>query len=166
MNQIDNLLKEKPAATKAVVAFLIDGDNVLLGLRKKVSNGLGELLISGIGGKLDPGETNEDALIREIEEEIEVEILEFEDYGRIQFFWPNKPKWNQDVRIYIVTKWDGIPVETEPIKPMWYKRDELPYKEMWVDNEYWLPLVLSGDKIDAVFLYEGDRVTEHHIKKL
>ncbi|GIW62871.1 MAG: hypothetical protein KatS3mg090_0697 [Patescibacteria group bacterium] len=39
--------------TLAVVGYLVKKDEVFLGIRKKVSLGLGKNLISGIGGKLE-----------------------------------------------------------------------------------------------------------------
>ncbi|MBL8031486.1 MAG: hypothetical protein JNK33_04140, partial [Candidatus Doudnabacteria bacterium] len=50
MANIDELLPAGVTAIPAVVGFLLRGTQVLLGRRKKVSLGLGENLIGGIGG--------------------------------------------------------------------------------------------------------------------
>jgi len=38
----------------------------------------------------------------------------------------------------------------------------IPWGRMWEDNQYWLPKVLSGQQIDAIFLYRDDyKVVEY-----
>src|SRR5690242_6062547 len=101
----------------SVVGFLISGDQILLGLRKKVSLGLGANLISGIGGKVGDtediaDETHEEALIREFAEEIDVRVENYHKVGRVRFIFPAKPKWQQDVTIYVIDEWTGEPQET------------------------------------------------------
>jgi 8-oxo-dGTP pyrophosphatase MutT (NUDIX family) len=142
----------------------MDGSRVCLGVRKKVSSGLGENLIAGIGGKVGDSlefqyESSDDAMDREAGEEIGIKVLEKREMGRVRFVFSHKPpdsKWNQDVSIYSIMKWEGVPSETESIKPMWFDVDAIPWERMWADNEYWLPKVLSGQRVDAVFLFSGD----------
>jgi len=159
MTEIDRYLETEPTLTRAVVCFLELEDKVLLGLRKKVSFGLGENLIAGIGGKVgdkpeNKNETNREGLIREVKEEIGVKIKEFKDMGRVRFLFPNKPKWDQDVKVYLVSKWEGEPQKTEEIVPQWYKKDQLPKKQMWDDNLLWVPKVLKGERVNATFIYD------------
>jgi len=153
--------------TPAVVCYLTDGSKVLLGLRKRVSFGLGENLISGIGGKVGDkpeyrNETPLEALRREVLEEIGVTIGNTTERGKVRFIFPHKPKWNQEVTVYVVETWVGDPFETEDIKPMWFDADALPKDRMWDDNSYWIPAVLSGECVDGVFLFdENNKVKEY-----
>lgn len=156
MQTIESYLTTNTKFTKAVVAFLLKEHEVLLGYRKQVSNKLGEHLISGIGGKLEAGETEVKALIRELQEEIQVTVTDFRKVGRVRFLFPYKPAWQQDVAIFLVDNWEGSPAETEVIKPSWHLQDQLPLQQMWADNRYWLPKVLSGEKIDAIYLYNHE----------
>ena len=158
-------LTEKPKFTKAVVCFLLDGNKVLLGQRKKVSNDLGLNIVAGIGGKLEAGESSEYALVREVQEEIGVRLLNYQQVGRVKFIVPHKPLWNQDVAIFTADEWEGQPVETEAMLPKWYKTNELPIKQMWQDNLVWLPQILVGKKIEGVFLLgEEAKVIEYELK--
>ena len=58
----------KPLRPRTVV-FLLRGTEVLLGLKKK---GFGENYLVGIGGKVEDGETIEEAAKREVAEEVHV----------------------------------------------------------------------------------------------
>lgn len=157
--------------TPAVVGYLRDDGRVCLGVRKKVSLGLGKNLIAGIGGKVGDevaDETPEEAMNREADEEIRVKILEKQWMGRVRFIFANKPpdsKWNQDVRVYSVTKWEGTPNETESTKPVWFATSAIPWEQMWEDNEHWLPKVLAGQSVNAIFLFvEDNKIGEYRFE--
>ena len=163
MAEIDRYI-EQTKFTSAVVGYLRGGSRVLLGERVKVSSGLGQNLIAGIGGKVGDSEeikseTPEQAMDREVDEEVKVKVLEKTRKGRVRFIFMHKApdsKWNQDVEIYEITKWEGEPTETESTKPVWFDEDEIPWEKMWEDNQHWLPLVLEGKTVDAIFLFSGD----------
>jgi 8-oxo-dGTP diphosphatase len=161
MSKLSDYLTEETTFTPAVVGYLVKEDKVLLGLRKKVSLGLGLNLIAGIGGKVGDdvqyaNETNDEALIREFNEEICVKPLEYKVTGRVRFIWVGRPQRNQDVTIYKITKWEGEPQETEAIKPSWFDIQSLPGEQMWKDNLIWVPQVLNDINVDAVFVYGED----------
>lgn len=150
-----------------VVCYFIRGDEVLLGLRKEVTNDLGLNLVSGIGGKVEPGEENVAAMVRESIEEIGEVVIgdqkqvvckptKWESRGNVNFLFPNKPKWNQTVDVYVVTEWEGDPVETRAIKPEWYPINNLPVDQMWADNAIWVPQVLAGGTVNASYMYADD----------
>lgn len=157
----------KSTFTPMVVGYIIKNDQVLLGLRKKVSWGLGENLVSGIGGKIGDvfgleNESNGEALIREFQEEIGVTPTKFEEMGVIKFIFPHKPKWNSLVYIYRILEWNGEPIETEVIKPEWYDKNKLPLEQMWDDNRLWVPQAINGEKINLEVIYGEDNKTVSH----
>lgn len=93
-----------------------------------------------------------------------------DDMGRVRLIFTHKPldsKWNQDVRIYAISGWEGTPTETESTKPEWFNKEEIPWDRMWEDNQHWLPKVLAGQRVDATFLFsEGNKVAEFRFDKV
>lgn len=162
MQTINDYLASKITFTPAVVGFLKQDNRVLLGLRKKVSLGLGHHIISGIGGKVGDSEeikheTYAQALIREFQEEIGVTPIQYTEMGRVRFIWPHNPNWRQDCKVYVIEQWQGEPIETEAIRPQWYPINNLPAQEMWEDNMFWVPEVLAVRKVDMIFVLGQDK---------
>lgn len=123
---------------------------------------------NGVGGKFDEGKGDKnilDAAIRETEEEIGVKVEDFKKVAELSFRFPYKNEWNQDVHVFLAQKWIGNPEESEEMAPKWFKATEIPYKEMWDDDKYWLPHVLAGKKIEADFIFkEGEIIDKHNVK--
>jgi len=134
---------------------LLRNDEICLAMKKR---GFGIGKWNGIGGKVKDGETIKEAAIRELYEEIGVDanIVDLENVGNIKFYFNEKPDWNQQMHVYFINKWQGEPIESEEMAPKWYKKDQIPYEAMWVDDPYWLPKVLSGKKIEAEFYFNKD----------
>jgi 8-oxo-dGTP diphosphatase len=136
-----------------IIGFLVDDNRVLLGQKKE---GMGEGNFIGIGGKPESGETSAQTLLREIEEEIQVIPLEYQEMGSVKFVFPHKPSWSQEIIPFLITKWNGIPVETDEIKPQWFDKNDLPLSQMWPDSKYWIPDLLKGSKISKIITYAND----------
>jgi mutator protein MutT len=115
--------------------------------------GFGQGRWNGVGGKLDAGETIEQALVRECQEEIGVTPLAYEKVAIHDFKFPDG-SGNQQVHTYFCGKWQSEPVETEEMAPQWYSIHEIPYDEMWQDDIIWLPQVLAGKKLLCEFTFD------------
>lgn len=146
-------------------AFLFRENKIVLGLKKR---GFGVGKWNGYGGKLMTGETAEDAVIREIEEESGIKVLKenLNHLGTIDFHFLDNPDWDQQAYIYRIDSWEGEPVETEEMNPKWYSVDALPYESMWIDDPYWLPYLLSGEHFTAEFHFdaEGKKIKKQVVK--
>jgi 8-oxo-dGTP pyrophosphatase MutT (NUDIX family) len=123
--------------------------------------------LCGVGGKPNPGEAIEKAAIRESEEEIGVTPINPLGVGVINFYFPHKPEWSQQVWVFKTTEWKGTPAETEEMKPKWFKQSEVPYEEMWWDDKIWMPKVFLGSKIRAGFMFDtNEKVVDHYLDEV
>ena len=148
------------------VCFLIQenpGTEILLGF-KKVRFGAGKY--AGFGGRVESGESIAAAAIRELEEETGVKVSKenLQLVGRLTFLFPAKPSWSQVVHVFLTTTWDGNPVESEEMIPIWFYVNEIPYEQMWQDAVHWLPHVLAGERIQAHITFREDNETVDEVE--
>ncbi len=136
------------------MCFLRRGDEILLAMKKR---GFGEGKWNGVGGKVQEGETVEQATVREAQEEIGVDIAEtdLEKVAEIDFRFPDKEGWDMYVHVFFVHTWSGDPVESEEMRPQWYKISDIPLDQMWADDKHWLKDALNGKRFKAVCSFSG-----------
>ena len=140
---------------QATLCFVLYDNRVLLGFKKR---GFGSSKYAGFGGKLEPGESPQEGVVREVWEECGVSISE-EDLmqkGELTFIFPFKPEWDMLVHVFSAKKWSGDPSETEEMKPRWFELSSLPYAQMWDDYKHWFPRILNGEVVKATFYFKED----------
>ena len=154
---------------KATLVFLIkkSGEQITeicLGLKKR---GFATGKWNGVGGKVEPSETIEQAAIRETGEEIGVIPKMLNKAGEFSFYWTHNPEWNQIVHVYYAEDWEGEPRETEEIMPGWFSPENLPWDKMWPDDKFWMPYFLSGTPIKATFTFnENSEIIDKDIAEI
>lgn len=131
------------------------GDEVLLAMKKR---GFGAGRWNGVGGKLDPGETIEQALVRECLEEIGCTPTSYHKIAEHDFMMDSDTDspWHMFVHTYMCDEWEGEPVETEEMAPRWFNISNIPYDDMWQDDRYWFPQALQGKLLRTVFTFDKD----------
>lgn len=149
-------------AARVSLCFLLrDGDSgpeVLLGLKR---TGFGTGKIVGIGGHVEPGESEAEAVVREVREETGVTVRQEDlaDAGVVQFVFPAKPAWDMHTRLFTARRWVGEPEESDEIMPEWFRTGTLPVDRMWQDADHWLPVVLEGGRVNVVVTLNSDNET-------
>ncbi len=142
--------------------FLRKDDQILLAMKKR---GFGANRYNGVGGKIEPDETIEQALIRECQEEINVTPIHFWQVAEHDFIQEESEKpWRMYVHVFFCDEWKGEPVETEEMAPEWVNITNIPYDTMWSDDHLWLPQVLEGHKVVGNFTFdEHDNLLTHQV---
>jgi len=142
----------KSVMRQSTLVFLIKDNQILLAMKKR---GFGVGKWNGVGGKPDGNEKIEITAIRETQEEIEVIPQNITQAATLDFFFQDNPDWDQQVLVYLAKEWAGTPTETEEMNPQWFDIDKLPFEDMWPDDKFWLPKVLSGKNIVAKFIFNN-----------
>jgi ADP-ribose pyrophosphatase YjhB (NUDIX family) len=144
---------------QTTLCYPIVNGNVLLAMKKR---GFGAGKWNGPGGKIEQGESVEDACRRETREEAGINVGVLEHRGVVEFVFENKPEWDNHCTIFVTTDVTGKPVETEEMRPQWYALENIPLAEMWEDDAVWLMDVLRGGVVNRRFHFsETGKMLRH-----
>ncbi|MEK7496744.1 MAG: 8-oxo-dGTP diphosphatase [Patescibacteria group bacterium] len=142
------------------LCIIQQNDKVLLGLKKR---GFGVGRWNGFGGKVNKDESIEQAAIRELDEEVGLHPLVLSKVGVMEFDFVDNPGI-MEAHIFKITKFSGLPQESEEMKPQWFDVNKIPYSEMWSSDIYWLPLLLADKKFKGEFLFDRASDAEYSAK--
>lgn len=149
---------------RRTLLLLKSDDQILLAMKKR---GFGAGKWNGVGGKIEAGESIESALVRECQEEIGVTPKNWRQVAELDFVQDAETAdpWHMYVHAYITNEWEGEPVESEEMMPKWFDIEDIPYGDMWDDDEFWLPQVLDDKKVYGEFTFdENDKLLTHDVR--
>ena len=148
------------------VCFIERDGKILLGKKKR---GFGTGRWNGFGGKMEPGEEVFESMKREAMEEFSLELTadRVQKVGELDFKVLDNSDWNEIfIHVYYGTC-DGEAIESEELLPGWFGKDKIPYDEMWVDDIYWIPMLLEGKKFKGSFiLTESNVLSEWKVEEV
>jgi 8-oxo-dGTP diphosphatase len=162
-------LEKEPTLTNTTLLFLIkksQGEitDICLAMKKR---GHGINKWNGTGGKVkEDKETIEEAVKRETQEEIDVDIStsKLKKVAELSFYFSKNPEANNLAHVYVIEDWEGEPEESEEMLPQWFTAKEIPFKNMWSDDIFWLPEVVKGNCVKAKFQFgENDEIQEKEV---
>ncbi|KAI5735453.1 hypothetical protein M8J77_018526 [Diaphorina citri] len=153
-----------PASRKVLTLVIIKkGFDILLGMKKR---GFGAGKWNGFGGKVEPGETILEGAKRELQEECHLKSDSLREVGLLEFEFKNDPVL-LETHVFTSDQFEGQPTETEEMRPQWFTVDSIPYDQMWLDDKYWLPLLIRGDRFKGYFLFEGqEKILKYDLNSL
>lgn len=135
---------------EATLCYIIDDEEVLLIEKRR---GLGSGLYNGPGGKIEPGETPREAIVREVAEEVHLEVFEPSKVGELMFIHDDEERLF--VHVFRSESYAGEPRASPEARPEWFHRSELPYDDMWEDDRLWLPHVIEERPFEGSFVFSG-----------
>jgi 8-oxo-dGTP diphosphatase len=137
----------------ATLMFIVQDGQILLIEKLR---GIGKGKINGPGGKIDPGETPEECVIRECQEELHITPKAPIKMGELWFAMSDM----EDIHchVFMAYEFDGVPTSTDEAIPAWTALDKIPWERMWEDDPYWLPHMLEGEKFLGKFVFEGESI--------
>jgi 8-oxo-dGTP diphosphatase len=143
---------------RAVLCFVLHDNQILLIHKKR---GLGAGKINGPGGRIEPGETALAAAIRETEEELGVTPIAPELRGELFFQFTDG--YSLHCGVFLAHQHHGTAIETEEAIPCWTPLEQIPYDQMWQDDQHWLPGLLAGQTFRARFVFDSETMLSQDI---
>ena len=144
----------------ATLCHIIHDDNLLL--QRKSAGLFGEGKWNGVGGKLKPGESPNEGVKREVVEETGLLISQLKLHGMLKFYFGKieRPGWL--VYVFSTRVFKGNLKSSEEGLLQWFAFDKIPYEQMWQDDEYWLPLLLTNRNFSGDFYFNDNGTTLHN----
>ena len=154
----------------ATLAYVRHDNEVLLLFRNKKENDFHEGKFVGIGGKLEPGETPLECVVREVKEEsgYSFSTNEIHFRGYIYFDEVSRNKANEDLPAFnwLVFIYSAFVSEKKHFVNLegdlqWFSIQNIPYDKMWAGDRIFTPRILeNNDIIEGKFLYKGKEIID------
>ncbi|CAH2307311.1 7,8-dihydro-8-oxoguanine triphosphatase [Pelobates cultripes] len=145
------------------LVLVVQPPRILLGMKKR---GFGVGLWNGFGGKVQTGETIEEAAKRELWEESGLTVKTLEKIGEIKFEFVGSTEL-LDVHVFRADNFTGEPTESDEMRPQWFDLEKIPFDGMWPDDIYWLPLLLQKKKFLGYFKFEDhDKILNYTLEEV
>jgi len=142
-------------AERAVVVYITDkAQGKILLIMKKT--GLGQGKVNAPGGRLEPGETPQQAAVRECQEEVAITPLALEKRMELHFQFTSGYALYGEA--FFADSWEGEARASSEADPFWCDLDNLPWDNMWEDDRYWLPQALEGKKLRGYYVFDEDKM--------
>ena len=144
---------------RCVLTYVMDGDNVLLILKKR---GLGDGYYNAQGGHVELEETSTEAAMRETKEETGLTVSDLKERGTLRFQF--KDGMRMVCYVFTTSVWEGDLKECDEAKPFWADKNNLDYDMMWKDDKLWLPLLLDGKEFEGWFVFDDREMLDAKVE--
>ena len=122
--------------------------------RIKKPNDIHEGKWNGLGGKFEAGETPEECVRREVQEEAGLVIQDPRLHGLLMF--PNFKGNDWYVFVFTATEFSGELIDSPEGHLEWIPDEKLMCLNLWESDHIFFPWIESGDFFSAKFGYAGD----------
>jgi len=139
----------------ATLCYVKHNGKTLMVHRNKKPNDIHEGKWNGLGGKFEAGETPEECIKREVEEEAGLVIQNPLLHGLLMF--PNFKGNDWYVFVFTAHEFDGEQLDSSPEGRLeWIDDDKLNSLNLWESDHIFLPWLTAGKFFSAKFEYDGD----------
>lgn len=138
-----------------------DGCYLMLHRTKKKNDGSFEKWL-GVGGKIEPGETPDECILRETKEETGLTLTTYSYRGKVNFY---SNQWEDEIMyLYTATEYTGEMIDCNEGNLEWVPLSEIMNLHLWEGDKIFLKLLME----DAPFFelevhYERDTLVDHKI---
>ena len=148
---------------ETVLAYIEKDESFLMLYRNKKKHDINANKWIGVGGHLEPGESKEQALYREIKEETGLDVIEYQYRGLIHF---NYGELSEMMHLYIVTKTSGELTECDEGTLQYVPKNEILNLPIWEGDRIFLEKLLSNAPYFELELnYVNDKLVSYRFIK-
>jgi 8-oxo-dGTP diphosphatase len=134
----------------------------LMIFRNRKQNDFHEGKWNGLGGKLDPGESPEDCVIREVEEESGLKIRNPRMHGFITFpLFDGIDDWY--VFLFTAEEFSGNLISSAEGELQWIPDDKLTQLNLWDGDKIFIEWLFQDKFFSAKFIYKDKKYLSHEV---
>lgn len=145
----------------ATLCYLRRDGHTLMIHRNKRAGDIHQGKWNGLGGKLNPGESPEQCVIREVREECGLNIRNPRYHGLLMFANFKGEDWF--VWVFSATDFDGDLTETGEGTLQWIATPKLPCLPLWPSDLIFFPWLERDGVFSARFQYAGEEMLGHEV---
>jgi len=145
----------------ATLCYVKQSGNTLMLHRVKKANDIHAGKWNGLGVKLEPGESPEQCVIREVREEAGLEIVCPRYHGLLIFADFAGDDWF--VWVFTAEEFSGDLIESNEGHLKWIPNGEVTSLNLWPSDLIFLPWLDTGKIFSARFQYHGDEMFGHEV---
>ena len=139
-----------------VLCYIEHNDRYLMLHRTKKKDDLNAGKWLGVGGKLEPGETPEEALVREVKEETGLTLTSYTRRGLVTFV---SGEYTEYLFLFTADKFKGSLIECEEGLLKWVEKCDILSLPLWEGDAVFLSLLTQNVPYFSLKLcYDGDRL--------
>ncbi len=141
---------------KTVICYLEKGDKVLMLYRNKKENDLNGGKYIGVGGHIEKGETIEDAVIREVKEETNLDIVRLDYFGKVMFYIDD---YTEEMYVFTSSEFTGELSECDEGTLYWVDKNKILDLPLWEGDKYFIELIKSDIRdFELCLTYKNDKL--------
>jgi len=146
----------------ATLCYIKHNGKTLMLHRVKKENDMHEGKWNGLGGKLEPGETPEECIIREVKEESGLAIYNPQLKGILTFpQFDGIDDWM--AFLFTATQFEGNLIDSPEGNLEWIKDEEVPNLNLWPGDRIFLKWVEEDTFFSAKFIYKNKKLIDHKV---
>lgn len=149
----------QPGLRLATLCYVRSGGRTLMLYRNRKPNDYHEGKYNGLGGKVEPGESPEQCMKREVQEESGLIPLNWRLNGMITFpTFDGTNDWY--VFVFTITEYEGELIDSPEGELHWIADTDLDGLNLWEGDRVFLPWLSEPGFFSARFVYDGPELLD------
>jgi len=146
--------------SETVLCYIERDNQYLMLYRNKKQNDLNEGKYIGIGGHIEQGETKEEALLREVKEETNLDLIQYQYCGEVIFKNLNGlEEYQEKMYVYQSREFKNTLKECDEGGLQWIDKNKILSLTLWEGDPYFLKKILNNELGFSIeLIYENKKL--------